>query len=280
LQELARGEKDTPAPRASFFTWLHRRAYYSLLAALERKVYSNKKIFLAAVSQRTAGLLKEYFHREDVRVIPNGVDAEHFTPAARLERREQARRRRGFADAEFVLLLIGNDWRVKGLPTVLEAMAAIPGSPLRLLVVGDDNAHPFQVRARKFGIEQRCLWERAQPDVLDFYAAADVYVSPSLEDSFGLPVAEAMACGLPAITSIDAGVAAQIHDGVDGFVLPEPRDARTLADQIERIRTDLELRRRISEAAARTSLEWTWNRNAAAVWDFLKMIEADRSAGS
>ena len=81
LQELARAEKEAPAAQATFLKRLHRRVYYSLLAALERKIYSNKKIFLAAVSQRTAGLLKAYFHRDDVRVIPNGVDTEHFAAA-------------------------------------------------------------------------------------------------------------------------------------------------------------------------------------------------------
>ena len=270
LQELAREEEEEVTAQGGFFRRLHRRVYYGLLARLERRIYKDKRVSLAAVSDRTATLLKDYFHREDVCVIPNGVDTKHFTPGARLERRAEARKRRGFRDEDFVLLLIGNDWRVKGLPTILETMAALRGSPLRLLVVGNDAPEFFRALARKLGVEQQSLWEMPQSEVLEVYAAADVYVSPSREDSFGLPVAEAMACGLPVITSISAGVADCIRDGVDGFVLREPRDAQTLAAMIERLRTDGDLRRSTGEAAGRTILEWNWDRNAAAAWQFLQ----------
>ena len=57
---------------------LHRQAYYGLLTALERRIYTDPRVTLAAVSRRTAGLLEEYFRRENVCVIPNGVDAKHF----------------------------------------------------------------------------------------------------------------------------------------------------------------------------------------------------------
>ena len=270
LQELAREEKEEVMAQGGFFRRLHRRVYYGLLARLERRIYKDKSVSLAAVSDRTATLLKDYFHREDVCVIPNGVDTKRFTPGARLERRAEARKRRGFRDEDFVLLLIGNDWRVKGLPTILETMAALRGLPLRLLVVGNDAPEFFLALARKLGVEQQSLWEMPQSEVLEVYAAADVYVSPSREDSFGLPVAEAMACGLPVITSISAGVADCIRDGVDGFVLREPRDAQTLAAMIERLRTDGDLRRSTGEAAGRTILEWNWDRNAAAAWQFLQ----------
>lgn len=278
LQELARDEKEDPALRGNFLRRLHRRVYYGLLAGMERRIYTDKTVALAAVSRRTAGLLKEYFHREDVGVIPNGVDTEHFTAAARLERRAEARQRRGLQDEDFVLLLIGNDWRIKGLPTLLEAMAALPGLPLKLLVVGNDTAEPFRAHAVQLGVHDRCRWEPSGPEVLDFYAAADVYVSPSHEDSFGLPVAEAMACGLPVITSAFAGVADYIHDGVDGYVVREPRDARTLAQLIERLQAELDLRRQLGEAAAKTILQWDWNHNAAAVWELLRGIAAKRAS--
>jgi UDP-glucose:(heptosyl)LPS alpha-1,3-glucosyltransferase len=106
--------------------------------------------------------------------------------------------------------------------------------------------------------------------VLDFYGAADLYVSPSREDSFGLPVAEAMACGLPAITSVFAGVSFLLHDGVDSLILHDPHDAKTLATMIRTLYQKAEWRSRMGQAAAKASLEWTWDRNAAAVWELLK----------
>jgi glycosyltransferase involved in cell wall biosynthesis len=270
LKELAREENQDRAAQAGFFRRLHRRVYYALLTGLERRIYSDPKVALAAVSKRTASLLKEYFHREDVSVIPNGVDTRNFSMAARLARRAESRRRRGFGEGDFVLLLIGNDWRNKGLASILEAMAALRALQIRLLVAGSDDAEPFRARAIELGVEERCRWEVSSPDVLDFYAAADVYVSPSREDSFGLPVAEAMACGLPAMTSVYAGVADYIDDGIDGMVLRDPRDAQDLRGKIERLHEEPELRRKLGEAAARKAMEWNWDRHAATTWELLK----------
>ena len=278
LKELAREKNQDREGQAGIFRRLHRRVYYGLLTALERRIYTDPKVALAAVSKRTAGLLKEYFHREDVCVIPNGVDTAHFSMAARLARRAESRRRLDFGDEDFVLLLIGNDWRNKGLPSILEAMAALRGLPIRLLVAGDDDAEPFRARAQQLRVEDRCRWEVSSPDVLDFYAATDVYVSPSREDSFGLPVAEAMACGLPAITSVCAGVADYIDDGVDGMVLRDPRDAQDLREKIERLHKEPELRHNLGEAAARKAMEWNWDRHAATAWEFLKGAAARRAS--
>jgi UDP-glucose:(heptosyl)LPS alpha-1,3-glucosyltransferase len=271
LQELSREAGGDVAMRAGFLPSLHRRAYYGLLTALERRVYSNRNVALAAVSQRTADLLAQYFQRCDVRVIPNGVDAREFSSSARLARRSEARRCRKFGATDFVLLLIGNDWRVKGVPAILAAMAAVPDVPLCLLAAGEDAAEPFREMAKRLGVDERCRWENARPDVSDLYAAADVYVSPSGEDSFGLPVAEAMACGLPAITSVFAGVSALIHDEVDGFVLRDPRDAHALARLFQRLHDDEALRSRIGAAGAKVMQDWTWDRNAAEVWEVLKI---------
>jgi glycosyltransferase involved in cell wall biosynthesis len=277
LKELAREEKQDGAAHAGFFRRVHRRVYYALLTALERRIYTDPKVTLGAVSKRTAGLLKEYFGRKDVSIIPNGVDTEHFSTVARLARRGEARRRRGFGDEDFVLLLIGNDWRNKGLSTVLEAMAALSTMPVRVLVVGNDTSESFLARATQLGLQDRCHWETSSSNVLDFYAAADVYVSPSREDSFGLPVAEAMACGLPAITSVCAGVAECIHDGADGFVLREPHDAQSLSKLIERLQEEPDLRRKIGETAAKNAFLWNWDRPAVTVWELLKDIGAKSS---
>jgi glycosyltransferase involved in cell wall biosynthesis len=272
LSELARDSTVGETPPSRFFRSLHRRAYYALLTQLERRVYSNRKTALAAVSQRTADQINQYFRRSDVRVIPNGVDTREFNISARIARRNPSRWRLGFRDTDFVLLLIGNDWRVKGVPAVVEAMAELRDLPLRLLVVGNDAPDPFRETARRLGVLERCTWETPRPDVIEFYAASDTYVSPSLEDSFGLPVAEAMACGLPAITSARAGVSALIHHSVDGFILREPQDTQTLTRMIERFYRDIPFRRSIGDAAARTAQRWTWDHSAAEAWALLQEV--------
>ena len=271
-QQSQAGETSSVGP----FLRLHRRAYYATVAELERIVYANRKTRLAAVSRRTADLLARYFRRIDTAVIYNGIDTDQFSVPARLAHRQGARYRRNFSDKELVLLLIGNDWRVKGLPTILAAVAATRDLPLRLIVVGSDVATGFQSNAQQLGIAGRCRWESPRPDVIDFYAAADVYVSPSLEDSFGLPVAEAMACGLPVITSKFAGISELIQNDRDGLILSDPTNAAVLAELLRGLYANATARITLGTAAAVTAQTYTWDRNATEMWQYLNSAKPRR----
>jgi glycosyltransferase involved in cell wall biosynthesis len=277
LQDLSNETPNLNTVRRHPLRNLHRRAYYRLLVTLERRLYGRPTVFLVAVSHRTADLLSRSFGRQKIPVVPNGVDTAQFSPSARLARRTAARDFRRLSDSHALLLLIGNDWQNKGVFTVLKAMAQCSDLSLRFLIVGDDDPAPFLEQAHRLGLDSRCLWERSQRAVMDFYAAADLYVSPSREDSFGMPVLEAMACGLPVITSKFAGVAELISNGVDGFILEDPDDVRALSTVIRSIFRDPELRARCSQAAVATASKWTWNRNAAALWQLLQAKAKSRS---
>lgn len=274
LQELSQEQNHDLWVRPRLLRDLHRRFYYALLTRLERRIYSDRRVSLAAVSERTAALLARYFERSDVRVIPNGVDTTQFSPSTRLERRKSTRARRNLRDSDLVLLLIGNDWQSKGLPTILEAMAACPDLPFRLLIVGSDANERIYERAKKLGVYERCRWESPRADAMDLYAAADIYVSPSREDAFALPPLEAMACGLPVITSINNGGSQIITEGIDGFIVTDPDDSIALANLLRRLARQLDLRNRVGENAVRTAQLYTWDRNAAALWDLIQEVQA------
>jgi glycosyltransferase involved in cell wall biosynthesis len=280
LQEISRENDVHTDIRVGFLQRIHRRTYYALLAALEGRTYRDRNVLLACVSRRTADLLARYYQRNDVRVIPNGIDPAQFSPSLRLTRRAQARAGRNFRDTDFVLLLLGNDWAMKGVPTVLAAIAALPTLPLHLLVAGTDNAGPFREMADRLNISARFHCEPPQRDVIDLYAAADLYVSPSREDSFGLPVLEAMACGLPVVTSVFAGVAELLTNEVDAFVLRDPNDSQALAQLLARLYADESLRNRIAEAAVIAARHWTWDRNAAEIWELLKCAAEKKVAAT
>ena len=111
---------------------------------------------------------------------------------------------------------------------------------------------------------------------MELYAAADLYVSPSYEDSFGMPVLEAMACGLTVITSVKAGVSEFITESVDSFVLKDPKDVATLARHLKDLYENPDMRLRIGENARRTAEAYTWERNAAAVWEFMNEVASKK----
>jgi UDP-glucose:(heptosyl)LPS alpha-1,3-glucosyltransferase len=80
-----------------------------------------------------------------------------------------------------------------------------------------------------------------------------------------LPVLEAMACGLPVITSTFAGVAELLSNEVDAFVLRDPNDTPALVQLLARLYADGSLRNRVAEAAVLAARRWTWDRNAAEI---------------
>lgn len=257
------------APVSSWPVLLHRILYYHLIMALENRIYRNPRISLAAVSGLTAQELAAHFERRDVTVIPNAVDLVRFNLAERLRRRDLSRKLLQLPEAGFVLLLVGNDWKKKGLTSLLNALAAIRQIPLHLLVVGRDDRAPFLQQIQQLHLDGRVLFLEPTSDIVQFYAAADVYTGPSLHDSFALPPIEAMACGLPVITSRTNGGSQIITEGVDGFVLNDPQDIAALSQIITRLYEHPDLRRSVGENAARTAQSYSWDRNASETWDFL-----------
>jgi glycosyltransferase involved in cell wall biosynthesis len=175
---------------------------------------------------------------------------------------------------------MGNDWRIKGLETLLAAVGSIGSSELRVLVVGQDDPLPYQKAIADMGLAQRVSFLPPRPDVEFYYAASDVYVSPSLEDAFGLPPLEAMACGLPVIVSSRAGVSELIMDGVDGIVLKDPKDVISLAKAISGLHGDPALRNTLGENAERTARQYTWERNAAQLDAFFEQVLERRQSRS
>ncbi len=187
------------------------------------------------------------------------------SPAIRCcrRRRSSSRATLRIDDEEFVILLIGNDWKKKGLPCLLAAAARLADCRLQILVVGQDTLPPYQDMIHSLGLDGRVTFLPLRSDVEFYYAAADVYAGPSLEDAFALPPAEAMACGLPTITTRMAGASEIITRGEDGLILEDPTDAQTLSEWLQRLSKDPDWRNRMGEAASRTAAKYTWARNAS-----------------
>ena len=248
-------------------TWpvlLHRRLYYRLCILLERHVYRNQKIVLIGVSAKTAGDITRCCGRSgSVGIVYYGLEPERFNPQRRQALRSSSRATLSIDDEEFVILLIGNDWKKKGLPCLLAAAARLADCRLHILVVGQDTLPPYQDMIHSLGLDGRVTFLPLRSDVEFYYAAADVYAGPSLEDAFALPPAEAMACGLPAITTRMAGASEIITQGEDGLILEDPTDAQTLSEWLQRLSKDPDWRNRMGEAASRTAAKYTWARNAS-----------------
>jgi UDP-glucose:(heptosyl)LPS alpha-1,3-glucosyltransferase len=194
--------------------------------------------------------------------------------------RQEVRQELRIPETALAILLVGNDWQKKGLPCLIEAVARLRNQDLRILVRGTDQPSLCRDLIKQHGLESRVIILPLVPDIERHYAAADMYVGPSLEDSFAIPPLEAMACGLPAIVSRQAGASEIVTHGVDGFVLEDPRDSEQLAHLIRRISVDAELRAVIGVHAAETARHYTWQRNAQEMkWIFDQCLREKRQHG-
>src|ERR1700683_5723388 len=241
---------------------LHRRIYYRVISFLERRIYRNQKLLLAAVFERTAKQIGQLCGRTAaIDVVYNAIDCERFNAQRLGGLRKSARAAFELSEDDVAVLLIGNDWKTKGLPLLLEAVARLSRSRVRVLVVGQDSSASYRSSIRNLGLDAQVRFLPARPDVEYYYASADIYASPSLGDSFALPVAEAMACSLPVITSRNAGVCAILHHGEDGLILENAADVATLAHWLRNLAENPAYRRSLGAGAARTAAQYTWERN-------------------
>ncbi|MCA1833951.1 MAG: glycosyltransferase family 4 protein [Actinobacteria bacterium] len=217
---------------------------------LERRVYTTATRVLVA-SELTANVLQES-GVDPVRIkhLPFGIDATRFRPPTGDERRA-ARRAFGIEHGEFCVLFIGAQGPRKGLPALVAAVDASD----RLLAVGD-RRHGDQERvAHERGL--RAVFSPKLDDVRPAYWAADVFVAPSRFDAFGLSILEAMACGIPVVTSRASGAAGIVGEG--GIVVDDPTDVAALSRAIADVRADALLRARLGATGRAVAQTRSWD---------------------
>ncbi len=168
-------------------------------------------------------------------VIYNGVDLDEFHPRLRDQHRQRVRGELGIADAAPLLLLVGSGFERKGVAQLLAALARLRGADIGLLVVGEDKRRAaMEALAASLGIAARVRFLGGKTDVRPYYGAADAFVLPTLYDPLPNAALEALACGLPVVTSPNCGAAELIVDGQSGFIV-DPLDSAALAERCARV---------------------------------------------
>jgi glycosyltransferase involved in cell wall biosynthesis len=235
----------------TFDAWIRRRPWKE---RLKRKLLPRADGILTAGRDGKAFAQRYGASPERTFVVPHVIDFKRYaagSTAARTQR-DQIREALGLRGVTFVY--VGRLWRGKGLDHLLDAFVGVQRrstGDVSLLLVGDgaDEAR-LRNRCTNEGIENVVFAGFRDGDELPpLYAAADVFVFPTLGDPFGMVVLEAMACGLPVISTSAAGeIADRIDEGVNGFVVP-PGDANALHAPMEALARDESLRARLAAAA-------------------------------
>jgi UDP-glucose:(heptosyl)LPS alpha-1,3-glucosyltransferase len=165
---------------------------------------------------------------EKLHVIHNGVDLAAFHPRLRGQWRARKRAQLGIAESAMVFLFVGAGFMRKGVPQLLRAMTGVPDA--HLVVVGADRELArMQASAVQLKLSERTHIVGGQEDVKPWYGMADCFVLPTLYDPFPNAALEAMACGLPMVTSLQCGAAEFVDSGVEGYICRDPLDVVELA---------------------------------------------------
>jgi UDP-glucose:(heptosyl)LPS alpha-1,3-glucosyltransferase len=238
--------------------WSHLSLFDRMLLALERRVLCETPMIVVN-AERGRHEISHHYGVPSTRMLTiyNGVDTDRFNAGVR-RFRETQRTAWGVSADDVVLLCVGSGFHRKGLDCAIEALGGLRRrgiSQVRLVVVGKGHPGSYRCLARQVAVADRVRFEGHRADVERCYAGADLFVLPTRYDPFANTCLEAMACGLPVLTTTANGAAELLQDGVNGCVLAGPPTADTLAEAVQSL-LPCEPRVAIGEAAQRTASEY------------------------
>jgi len=211
--------------------------FHPVALAMERRQLTRREYrsLIALTPDVKADIVRFYgVPAEDVHVLPNGFSQREFHPRSP-EERVETRARLGFADDDVVIVFVANELERKGFAQLVEAISRLRDPSVRLLAVGGFRQSEARALVSRAGLEGRVVLHGATSEVAGLYAAADVFALPTKYEAWGLVIVEAMACGLPVLTTRLAGAAVTVRHGETGYLVDDPADVQEIASGLEHL---------------------------------------------
>lgn len=201
------------------------------LIYLERQIFKGKDYqhLIALTPQVKDDLMRFYGVPDaDITLVSNGFSTEEFNLEARGQR-EKIRLELGYRKEDKVVIFVANELERKGFGPLLRAIASLKRDNIHLLAVGRLDATAYTAEIEQLGMTQRVKFTGPSSDVAGYYAASDIFALPTQYEAWGLVIVEAMACGLPVVTSALAGAAVAVEPDETGVLLENPDDEAEIA---------------------------------------------------
>ncbi|WES68595.1 glycosyltransferase family 4 protein [Superficieibacter sp. HKU1] len=228
---------------------------YRHFAAFEEAVFrKGAKTELLMLTDRQINDFKKHYGTEEARfhILPPGIYPDRKYSAHAPDCRETFRRENNIGADEFLLLQVGSDFSRKGVDRSIRAFAALPDAfkaNARLVVVGQDKPGKFDALASQLGVKNRVWFYAGRNDVSNLMMAADVLIHPAYQEAAGIVLLEAIAAGLPVLTTEVCGYAHYIDKAQCGVVIAEPFSQDQLNAALLKAATDETQRRQWAENA-------------------------------
>jgi UDP-glucose:(heptosyl)LPS alpha-1,3-glucosyltransferase len=247
---------------------------------LERRLIADPRTHFIVPSRMVQrhGQLHHGLPAERVRVVHNAIDPERFQAYDRLRLRVQERERLGIDPGAVVALFVGHNYRLKGLEPLLRAVALLPAeSNLHLVACGGADTWAFQRRVDAWGIGDRVHLLGYVPEIRGLFFAADFLVHPTFYDPCALVTLEALACGLPVVTSQFNGASELLPPALQANLLDDPHDTFVLGHRLSMM-CDPRRRAEQARAARQAAQAWTFDDHYRGVLEILQEAAARRRA--
>ena len=210
-------------------SWLYRLTpRFRHFLGYEAAVFGhNAKTEIMMISDAEKPLFKRYYNTPDHRLhlLPPGISKNRMAPDNKAELRQRWRVNMQLSENEFILLMVGSDFKRKGVDRSLQGLASLPEvirKKTRLWVIGEDKSKPFKRLAKQLGIASQLKIFSGRDDVDEFLLGADLLLHPARSENAGMVLIEAIVAGLPSLVTDVCGYAFHIERAQAGQILSTP----------------------------------------------------------
>lgn len=225
----------------------------------------NPRPKIIAIADMIKKDMESFFHTNpnEIKIVYNGVDTKKYNHSSLQQIRGNLRKQWGVKENDTIFLFVSYDLKKKGIEPLVEAagkLKTIGKGNFKIIIVGGQPYRLLERLIERLNLKETVIFTGRAKSTEEYYANSDVFVLPTYYDACSLVVIEAMASGLPSITTVYNGAAGLICDGINGYVISHPPDAAELADKMCLL-MDKRRSKKMSTEAALTGQKYSAERN-------------------
>ena len=237
------------SPRLLVYLWLEHMRYTVRAGRRVVVISQTLQTFFSASYPKSMPMISLITPGIDLPLLPISISMKH-----------DAIKQLGLPHDKTCLLFVANDFRKKGLTTLIKAMQLLSDDVVLIVVGFSKQLTIFQQQVESAGLSKRVFFIGPLKEVTPAYHAADCLVHPTLEDTFAMVVLEAMAHGLPAVVSGAqyCGISSLLKNEITALILDDPRNEHILAKVLTRLLADKLLRKNLGESGRNFAHQFEW----------------------
>jgi len=262
LEKILRWINTLLSPRKMAYLWLENK---------EMQILPNRH-FISVSEYLSRNILESYPNlNEHITIAHPGIKIQPTNDKSTTELRQQFRRTYGVPASAFVLLFVAHGFKRKGLPTIIKALEELNDKNIHIIVAGSGN--PKDIKINSPTVQNNTHFIGAIKNMHELYPVADTLIHPTLGDTYGMVVLEAMSHKLPVIVSSAEYCGLSEHlNGDNALIISNPKDSNELAKYIKTLYSQVELRDKIAENGLQKSQTISWENTTKNTLDTYEKI--------